>query len=42
MASSVAAGKQGIVPVTSTPAALITSDLARWAKVILDAKITLD
>jgi tripartite-type tricarboxylate transporter receptor subunit TctC len=37
--------KQGMIPVTSTPAelaALIKSDLARWAKVIQDAKITLD
>ena len=37
--------KQGMIPVTSTPAelaALIKSDLARWAKVIQEAKITLD
>jgi tripartite-type tricarboxylate transporter receptor subunit TctC len=37
--------KQGMIPVTSTPAelaALVKSDLARWAKVIQDAKITLD
>jgi tripartite-type tricarboxylate transporter receptor subunit TctC len=37
--------KQGMIPVTSTPAelaALIKTDLARWAKVIQDAKITLD
>jgi tripartite-type tricarboxylate transporter receptor subunit TctC len=34
---------QGMVPVTSTPdelAALVKSDLARWAKVVADAKIT--
>lgn len=37
--------KQGLIPVTSTPealAGLIKADLARWAKVIADAKITLD
>ena len=37
--------KQGLIPVTSTPqelAALIKSDLARWAKVIAEAKITAD
>jgi tripartite-type tricarboxylate transporter receptor subunit TctC len=37
--------KQGLIPVTSTPealAALIKADLARWAKVIADAKITMD
>ena len=37
--------KQGMIPVTSSPAelaALIKTDLARWAKVIQDAKITLD
>ena len=37
--------KQGLIPVTSTPealAALIKSDLGRWAKVIADAKITAD
>lgn len=37
--------KQGMIPTTSTPAELATlirSDLARWAKVIQDAKITLD
>jgi tripartite-type tricarboxylate transporter receptor subunit TctC len=37
--------KQGLIPSTSTPgelAALIKSDLARWAKVVADAKITLD
>jgi tripartite-type tricarboxylate transporter receptor subunit TctC len=37
--------KQGLIPATSTPqelAALIKSDLARWAKVVADAKITLD
>lgn len=37
--------KQGMIPVTSTPgelAALIKADLARWAKVITDAKITVD
>jgi tripartite-type tricarboxylate transporter receptor subunit TctC len=37
--------KQGLIPVSSTPealAALIKSDLARWAKVIADAKITAD
>jgi tripartite-type tricarboxylate transporter receptor subunit TctC len=37
--------KQGMIPATSTPdelAALIKSDLARWAKVVSDAKITLD
>jgi tripartite-type tricarboxylate transporter receptor subunit TctC len=36
---------QGLIPVTSTPealAALIKSDLSRWAKVIDDAKITVD
>ena len=37
--------KQGMVPVTSTPeelAALVKSDLVRWAKVIADAKISMD
>jgi len=37
--------KQGLIPSTSTPAelaALIKSDLVRWAKVVADAKITLD
>jgi tripartite-type tricarboxylate transporter receptor subunit TctC len=37
--------KQGMIPVTSTPdalAALIRSDLARWGKVVADAKISLD
>jgi tripartite-type tricarboxylate transporter receptor subunit TctC len=37
--------KQGMIPTTSTPAklaALIKSDLARWAKVVADARITLD
>jgi tripartite-type tricarboxylate transporter receptor subunit TctC len=37
--------KQGMIPVTSTPdelAALIRTDLARWAKVVQEAKITLD
>ena len=37
--------KQGLIPATSTPAelaALIKSDLARWAKVVNDAKITMD
>lgn len=37
--------KQGMVPATSTPdelAALIRSDLARWAKVVTDARIALD
>lgn len=37
--------KQGLIPTTSTTAelaALIKSDLARWGKVIADAKITLD
>jgi len=37
--------KQGLIPSTSTPgelAALIKADLARWAKVVADAKITLD
>jgi tripartite-type tricarboxylate transporter receptor subunit TctC len=37
--------KQGMIPVTSTPAqlaALIRTDLARWAKVVQDAKITVD
>ena len=37
--------KQGMIPVTSTPgelAALIRSDLARWAKVVADAKIKMD
>ena len=36
---------QGLIPVTSTPealAALIKSDLSRWAKVIDEAKITVD
>jgi len=37
--------KQGMIPVTSSPgelAALIKSDLSRWAKVVADAKITID
>jgi tripartite-type tricarboxylate transporter receptor subunit TctC len=37
--------KQGLHPSTSTPEALhalIKSDLARWAKVITDAHITVD
>ena len=37
--------KQGMIPVTSTPAelaALIRTDLQRWAKVVQDAKITID
>lgn len=37
--------KQGMIPVTSTPgelAALIKSDLARWAKVVADANIKMD
>ena len=37
--------RQGMIPTTSTPAelaALIKSDLARWAKVVADARITLD
>jgi len=37
--------KQGLIPSTSTPAelaALIKSDLVRWAKVVSDAKITAD
>ncbi|HTM60329.1 MAG TPA: tripartite tricarboxylate transporter substrate binding protein [Burkholderiales bacterium] len=37
--------KQGLIPTTSTPeelAALIKSDVPRWAKVIADAKITAD
>jgi tripartite-type tricarboxylate transporter receptor subunit TctC len=37
--------KQGLIPVTSTPealAALVKADLARWAKVITDAKISVD
>jgi tripartite-type tricarboxylate transporter receptor subunit TctC len=37
--------RQGMIPVTSTPAqlaALIRTDLARWAKVVQDAKITVD
>ena len=37
--------KQGLLPTTSTPAALgalVKSDEARWAKVIADAKITAD
>ena len=37
--------KQGLIPTTSTPAALaelIKSDLARWAKVVSAAKITTD
>ena len=37
--------RQGLIPSTSTSAelaALIKSDLARWAKVVADAKITLD
>jgi tripartite-type tricarboxylate transporter receptor subunit TctC len=37
--------KQGLIPTTSTPeelAQLIKADLARWAKVVADAKITVD
>ena len=37
--------KQGLVPTTSTPqelSALIKSDVPRWAKVVADAKITVD
>ena len=37
--------RQGLIPVTSTPGelgALVKSDLARWAKVIQEAKITVD
>ena len=37
--------KQGLIPTTSTPqelSALIKSDVPRWAKVIADAKITVD
>jgi tripartite-type tricarboxylate transporter receptor subunit TctC len=37
--------KQGLVPTTSTPqelSALIKADVPRWAKVIADAKITVD
>jgi len=37
--------KQGLVPTTSTPqelSALIKSDVPRWAKVIAEAKITVD
>ena len=37
--------KQGLIPVTSTPgelAALIKADLARWSKVVADAKISID
>jgi tripartite-type tricarboxylate transporter receptor subunit TctC len=37
--------KQGLIPATSTPqelAALVKSDLQRWAKVIADAHITAD
>jgi len=37
--------KQGLLPMTSTPgelAALINADLARWSKVVADAKITAD
>ena len=37
--------KQGLIPTTSTPeelASLIKSDVPRWAKVIADAKITVD
>jgi tripartite-type tricarboxylate transporter receptor subunit TctC len=37
--------KQGMIPATSTPgefAALIRSDLARWSKVVADARITVD
>jgi len=37
--------KQGLIPTTSTPgelAALINADLARWSKVVADAKITVD
>ena len=37
--------KQGMIPVTSTPdelTALVKSDLVRWAKVIADAKISMD
>jgi tripartite-type tricarboxylate transporter receptor subunit TctC len=38
-------GKQGLIPVTSTPeelAALIKADLARWSRVVADAKISID
>jgi tripartite-type tricarboxylate transporter receptor subunit TctC len=37
--------KQGMIPVTSTPAefaAVIRADLARWSKVVTDARITAD
>ena len=37
--------KQGLLPVTGTPAelaALVKADLSRWAKVVADAKISLD
>jgi len=37
--------KQGLIPTTSTPqelSTLIRADLARWQKVVTDAKITLD
>jgi len=37
--------KQGLIPTASTPdelARLIKADLARWAKVVADAKITVD
>jgi len=37
--------KQGLIPTTSSPeqlAALIKSDRDRWAKVIAEAKITVD
>jgi tripartite-type tricarboxylate transporter receptor subunit TctC len=37
--------RQGMIPATSTPgefAALIRSDLARWSKVVADARITVD
>ena len=38
-------GRQGLIPVTSTPgelAALIKADLVRWSKVVADAKISID
>src|SRR2546423_15532480 len=37
--------RQGLIPVSSTPQelrALVKSDLARWARVIAEAKITVD
>ena len=37
--------KQGLIPSHSTPgelAELIKADLARWAKVVAEAKITVD